>query len=95
MAMQPIGDKVVIKPKKLEEKTQSGIVLPGTAQEKPHQGEVVAVGSGVLTEKGERIPLEVSVGDRVVYGKFGGAEVKVDDEEYIILSEKDILVILK
>lgn len=94
MNMKPIGDKIVVKPAKSEEKTQSGIVLPGAAQEKPHQGEVVAVGSGVLTDNGQRVPLEVSVGDRVVYGKYGGAEVKFEGEEYIILSEKDILVVL-
>lgn len=94
MNMKPIGDKVVVKPAKSEEKTQSGIVLPGSAQEKPHQGEVVAVGSGSLTDSGERVPLEVMVGDRIVYSKYGGTEVKFDGEEYIILSEKDILVVL-
>lgn len=94
MNMKPIGDKVVVKPAKSEEKTQSGIVLPGSAQEKPHQGEVVAIGSGVLTDTGERVPLEVMVGDRIVYSKYGGTEVKFDGEEFIILSEKDILVVL-
>lgn len=94
MNIKPIGDKVVVRPVKVEEKTQSGIVLPGSAQEKPHQGEVIAVGSGFYTDKGERIPLEVQVGDRVVYGKYGGTEVKLNDEEVVILAEKDILVIL-
>lgn len=94
MNIKPLGDKVVIKPMKVEEKTQSGIVLPGSAQEKPHQGEVIAVGSGLLTDKGERVPLEVKAGDRVVYGKFGGTEVKFDGEEYVIIAEKDILVVL-
>ncbi|MFM9414203.1 co-chaperone GroES [Peptococcus simiae] len=94
MNIKPLGDKVVIKPLKVEEKTQSGIVLPGSAQEKPHQGEIIAVGSGVLNEKGERVPLEVKPGDKVVYGKFGGTEVKLDDEEVVIIAEKDILVVL-
>lgn len=95
MNIKPIGDKIVIKPAKSEERTESGIVLPGSAQEKPHQGEIVAVGSGILTEQGTRVPLEVQVGDRVVYGKFGGTEVKLDGEEFVILSEKDILVVLQ
>ena len=94
MNIKPLADKVVIKPLKVEEKTQSGIVLPGSAQEKPHQGEVVAVASGILNKHGERTPLEVKVGDRVVYGKFGGTEVKFDDEEFVIIAEKDILVVL-
>lgn len=94
MNFKPLGDKVVIKPLKVEEKTQSGIVLPGSAQEKPHQGEVIAVGSGVLNDKGERVALEVKPGDKVVYGKFGGTEVKLDDEEVVIIAEKDILVVL-
>ena len=94
MKIKPLGDKVVIKPLKVEEKTQSGIVLPGSAQEKPHQGEVIAVGSGVLNDKGERVALEVKPGDKVVYGKFGGTEVKLDDEEVVIIAEKDILVVL-
>lgn len=94
MNIKPLGDKVVIKPLKVEEKTQSGIVLPGSAQEKPYQGEVIAVGSGVLNDKGERVALEVKPGDKVVYGKFGGTEVKLDDEEVVIIAEKDILVVL-
>ncbi|MFP5528123.1 co-chaperone GroES [Peptococcus simiae] len=94
MNIKPLGDKVVIKPLKVEEKTQSGIVLPGSAQEKPHQGEIIAVGSGVLNDKGDRVPLEVKPGDKVVYGKFGGTEVKLDDEEVVIIAEKDILVVL-
>lgn len=94
MNIKPLGDKVVIKPLKVEEKTQSGIVFPGSAQEKPHQGEVIAVGSGVLNDKGERVALEVKPGDKVVYGKFGGTEVKLDDEEVVIIAEKDILVVL-
>lgn len=94
MNIRPLGDKVVVKPAKVEEKTESGIILPGSAQEKPHQGTVVAVGPGPRDEKGNHIALDVKEGDRVIYGKFGGVDLKYEDEEYIVLSEKDILVVL-
>ena len=94
MNIKPLGDKVVVKPAKVEEKTESGNNLPGSAQEKPHQGTVVAVGPGARDEKGNHIPLDVKEGDRVIYGKFGGVDLKYEDEEYIVLSEKDILVVL-
>lgn len=94
MNIKPLGDKVVVKPAKVEEKTESGIILPGSAQEKPHQGTVVAVGSGPRDEKGNHIALDVKEGDRVIYGKFGGVDLKYDNEDYIVLSEKDILVVL-
>ena len=94
MNIKPLGDKVVLKPAKVEEKTESGIILPGSAQEKPHQGTVVAVGPGARDDKGNHIPLDVKEGDRVIYGKFGGVDLKYDNEEYVVLSEKDILVVL-
>lgn len=94
MNIKPLGDKVVVKPAKVEEKTESGIILPGSAQEKPHQGTVIAVGPGARDDKGNHIPLDVKEGDRVIYGKFGGVDLKYDNEEYIVLSEKDILVVL-
>ena len=94
MNIKPLGDKVVVKPAKVEEKTESGIILPGSAQEKPHQGTVVAVGPGARDDKGNHIPLDVKDGDRVIYGKFGGVDLKYDNEEYVVLSEKDILVVL-
>ena len=94
MNIKPLGDKVVVKPTKAEEKTESGIILPGSAQEKPHQGTVVAVGPGARDDKGNHIPLDVKEGDRVIYGKFGGVDLKYDNEEYVVLSEKDILVVL-
>lgn len=94
MNIKPLGDKVVVKPAKAEEKTESGIILPGSAQEKPHQGTVVAVGPGARDDKGNHIPLDVKGGDRVIYGKFGGVDLKYDNEEYVVLSEKDILVVL-
>lgn len=93
MNIKPIGDKVVIKPIAVEEVTKSGIVLPGSAQEKPQQGEVIAVGEGIY-QNGVKIPMELKVGDRVVYGKFGGVDVKLNGEEVIIMSEKDVLIVL-
>jgi chaperonin GroES len=95
MNIQPLGDRVVIKVLESEQKTKSGIVLPDTAKEKPQEGEVVAVGSGRISDNGERIALEVAVGDRVIYSKYAGTEVKVDGEEYLILSERDILAVVK
>ena len=94
MNIKPIGDKVVIRPIAVEEVTKSGIVLPGSAQEKPQQGEVIAVGDGIY-QNGIKIPMELKVGDRVVYGKFGGIDVKLNNEEVIIMSEKDVLIVLQ
>ena len=96
MSIRPIGDRIAVKPVAVEEKTKSGIVLPGSAQEKPHQGEVIAVGSGYVSQAtGQRIPLEVKVGDKVVYGKHAGIEVKFGGEELVLLTENDILVVLE
>jgi chaperonin GroES len=89
--LQPLADRVVVKPIEQEEKTKSGIYLPDTAKEKPQEGEVMAVGPGRLSEDGKRIAMDIKVGDMVLYSKYGGTEVKVDDEELIILRESDIL----
>ncbi len=89
--LQPLGDRVVVKPIEREEKTKSGIYLPDTAKEKPQEGEVMAVGPGRMTEDGKRIALDVKVGDRVLYAKYGGTEIKVDDVDLMILREGDIL----
>ena len=89
--LQPLGDRVVIKPLPKEEVTRSGIVLPDTAKEKPQEGEVVAVGPGRLTEEGKRIAMEVKEKDIVVYSRYAGTEFKLDGEELIILRESDIL----
>jgi len=94
MKLQPLADRVVVKALDREEKTKSGIVLPDTAKEKPQEGEVLAVGSGKIGDDGKRIPLEVKVGDRVVYSKYGGTEVKIDGVEYLILKESDVLAIV-
>jgi chaperonin GroES len=89
--LQPLADRVLVKPIEKEEKTKSGIYLPDTAKEKPQEGEVLAVGPGKLTDDGKRIPMDLKVGDRVIYAKYGGTEIKVDDEDMMILRESDIL----
>ena len=89
--LQPLADRVVIKPLPKEEVTKGGIVIPDTAKEKPQEGEVIAVGPGKLSDDGKRIDMEVKKGDRVIYSKYAGTEVKVDDTELIILRESDIL----
>jgi len=90
-SLKPLADRVVVKPIEREEKTKSGIYLPDTAKEKPQEGRVVAVGPGRLSEDGKRLALDVKVGDIVIYAKYGGTEIKIDDEELIILRESDIL----
>ena len=94
MKLRPLGDRVVIKALPREEVTRSGIVLPDTAKEKPQEGEVIAVGPGRLDD-GERQPMDVKVGDKVLYAKYAGTEFKLEDEELLILSEKDILAVLE
>ena len=89
--LKPLADRVVVRPIEREEVTKAGIVLPDTAKEKPQEGEVIAVGPGRLSEDGKRIPMDVKVGDIVIYAKYGGAEIKIEDEELIILRESDIL----
>ena len=93
--IRPVGDRVVVKPTQKEEVTKSGIVLPDTAKEKPQEGVVIAVGTGKLTDKGDRTPIEVKEGDRVLFAKYGGTEYKLDGEELVVLRESDILAILE
>ena len=92
--LEPLEDRVVVKPGEEEETTVSGIVIPDTAKEKPQEGEVVAVGPGRF-EDGKRIPMDVKQGDRVLYSKYGGTEVKVEGEEYLVLSARDLLAIVR
>jgi len=94
MKMKPLGDRVIIKQLEAEEKTKSGIILTGTAKEKPQEAEVVAVGPGGVID-GKEIKMEVSVGDRVIYSKYAGTEVKLSEEEYIIVKQSDILAIVE
>ncbi|MCM8804946.1 MAG: co-chaperone GroES [Candidatus Omnitrophica bacterium] len=93
--IRPLADRVVVEPLEAEEKTKGGIILPDTAKEKPQEGKVVAVGKGKVNDKGEAIPMEVKVGDKVLYGKYSGTEVTVDEKQYIILREDDILAIVE
>ncbi|HLS89832.1 MAG TPA: co-chaperone GroES [Limnochordia bacterium] len=95
MQLKPLGDRVVVQPIEREEKTESGIYLPDTAKEKPQEGKVVAVGSGRVLPNGERVALTVKVGDRVLFSKYAGTEVKVDGTDYLIMSENDILAVVE
>ncbi len=92
--LKPLGDRVIIELVESEEKTASGIVLPDTAKEKPQEGKVVAVGNGRILENGERVALEVAQGDRIIFSKYAGTEVKYDGTEYLILRESDILAVI-
>jgi len=94
VAIHPIGERVVVKPAAKEEVTKSGIVIPDTAKEKPQEGTVIAVGSGRLLDNGDRAAIEVKVGDRVLFAKYGGTEFKLDGEEYLVLKENDILAVI-
>ncbi len=89
--LKPLADRVLVKPIEKEEKTKSGIYIPDTAKEKPQEGKVLAVGPGKMSEDGKLIPMNLKVGDTVIYSKYGGTEIKVDDDELIILRESDIL----
>ena len=94
MNLRPLGDRVVVKPVEREERTKSGIVLPDTAKEKPQEGIVEAVGTGRILDNGQKVPMELQVGDKVLYAKYAGNEFKLDDIEYLIISEKDVLAIV-
>lgn len=94
MNLKPLGDRLVVEPKERESTTASGLVLPETAKEKPQEGEVIAVGPGRRDDDGKRIAMDVQVGDTVLYAKYGGTEVKIDDKKLLILKESDVLAIL-
>ncbi|MGQ0849249.1 MAG: co-chaperone GroES [Actinomycetota bacterium] len=95
MKLRPLGDRVVVKAEdELEQRTASGLVIPDTAKEKPMIGEVLAVGPGALNDEGSRLPMDVSVGDRVLYSKYAGTEVKLEGVEYLVLSARDVLAIV-
>ncbi len=95
MKLKPLGDRIVVKVLSEEMKTKGGIVLPDTAKEKPTEGEVLAVGTGKILDNGTKQPVEVKVGDRIIFSKYAGTEVKVDDEEVVIFSERDVLAIIE
>ena len=92
--LRPMGDRVVIRPAAREETTRSGIVLPDTSKEKPQRGEIIAVGPGRVSDEGKKIPMEVKVGDTVLFARYAGTEFKLEDEELLILKESDILAII-
>ena len=93
MNLQPLEDRIVVKPGESEETTASGLVIPDTAKEKPQQGEVLAVGAGRYGDDNERIPMDIKVGDKVVYSKYGGTEITIDGEDLLILAARDVLAI--
>lgn len=95
MQLKPLSDRVVVEVVEQDQKTQSGIYLPDTAQERPQRGKVVAVGTGRLSSEGEKIPMNVKVGDHVLFAQYAGTEVKVDGSEYLIMNENDILAIVE
>ena len=92
--LQPLGDRVVLKPTAREEMTKSGIVLPDTAKEKPQEGMILAIGPGAFDADGKRVAMDVKVGQKVLYGKYSGTEFKIDDEDLLIVSQKDILAVV-
>ncbi|HEV8673877.1 MAG TPA: co-chaperone GroES [Methylomirabilota bacterium] len=92
--LRPLHDRILVKRIEEEEVRRGGIIIPDSAKEKPQEGKVIAVGTGKVTEDGKKLPLEVKAGDRILFGKYSGSEVKIDDEEYLILREEDVLGIL-
>ncbi len=95
VSIKPLEDRVVVKPLEAEQTTASGLVIPDTAKEKPQEGEVLAIGPGRIDDKGNRVPLDVAVGDKVIYSKYGGTELKYGNEEFLVLGARDILAIIE
>ena len=95
VSIKPLEDRILIKSIEAEKTTASGLVIPDTAKEKPQEGEVLAVGPGRIDDKGNRVPIDVTVGDRVIYSKYGGTEIKHGGEEYLILSARDVLAVVE
>jgi len=95
MKIRPLQDRVIVKRVEEEERTKGGIIIPDTAKEKPQEGQIIAVGPGKVTDDGKKIPMEVKVGDRVLFGKYSGTEIKIDGEEHLIMREDDILGIIE
>ena len=95
MKIRPLNDRILVKRLEEEEKTKGGIIIPDTAKEKPAEGKVIAVGNGRLNDKGERVPVELKVGDRVLFSKYGGTDVKIEGEDYLIMREDDVLGVVE
>ncbi|MBI3291943.1 MAG: co-chaperone GroES [Elusimicrobia bacterium] len=94
MKLRPLGDRVLVKALEKREEARGGIIIPETAKEKPQEGEIIAAGKGKVTEDGKLLPMDVKAGDRILYGKYSGTEVKIDDQEYLIMHQEDILGII-
>jgi chaperonin GroES len=95
MKIRPLHDRILVKREAEKESKKGGIIIPDTAKEKPQEGKVIAAGNGKVTEEGKKIPLDVKAGDRILFGKYSGSEVKLDDEEYLIMKEEDVLAIIE
>ena len=95
MKIRPLGDRVIVKPAEEKEVMKGGIIIPDTAKEKPQEGDVIAVGPGKVDETGKKIPMDVKAGDKILYGKYSGTEIKIDDKEYLIMHQEDILGIVE
>jgi len=95
MKIRPLHDRILVKRMEEEEVRRGGIIIPDTAKEKPQEGKVIAVGNGKVLENGQKVPLEVKAGDRILFGKYSGSEVKIEDEEYLILKEDDVLGVIE
>jgi len=95
MKIRPLHDRIVVKREEEKEVKKGGIVIPDTAKEKPQEGKVIAVGNGKVTEEGKKVPLDVKAGNRILFGKYSGSEVKIDDEDYLIMKEDDVLAIIE
>ena len=93
--IRPLGDRVLVKPVEKEKQERSGLIIPDTAKEKPQEGEIVAAGKGKTSDDGKLIPMDVKAGDKILYGKYSGTEIKIDDQEYLIMHQEDILGILE
>lgn len=94
MKMTPLGDRVLVKPLEQKETKKGGIIIPDTAKEKPQEGEIKAVGKGKLTDEGKLIPMDVKIGDKILYGKYSGTEIKINEEEFLIMHQEDVLGII-
>ncbi|HRU39866.1 MAG TPA: co-chaperone GroES [Candidatus Goldiibacteriota bacterium] len=95
MKLRPLGDHVIVKPMEEEEVKKGGIIIPDTAKEKPSRGEVIAVGPGKIMEDGKKKPMELKVGDKIIYQKYGGSEIKINDVEHLIMTEDDVLAVIE
>jgi len=95
MKIRPLHDRILVKREEEKERKKGGIIIPDTAKEKPQEGKVIAVGNGKVSDEGKKIPLDVKAGDKILFGKYSGSEVKIDDEEYLIMREEDVLAIIE